>query len=172
MDMIGGTSMGAVIAAEYALGWDAADDGAAQPGHLRALAPGSHAAGAVAPGRASQRGAAGERIGDVQIEDLWLPYFCVSSNLSRAEMMIHRAGSLWRSCAPAQGLPGVLPPVVFEGDLLVDGALLRNLPADVLRELTGGGTTIAVDVSVETDMDSDLSLRGRDLRAGASSGAG
>jgi predicted acylesterase/phospholipase RssA len=51
------------------------------------------------------------------------------------------------------GLPGILPPVVSEGDLLVDGALLRNLPADVMRELTGGGTTIAVDVSAETDME-------------------
>jgi len=69
--------------------------------------------------------------------------------------MVHRTGSLWRSMRASAGLPGVLPPVVWDGELLVDGALLRNLPADVLRDLTGGGTTIAIDVSVPTDMKSD-----------------
>jgi lysophospholipid hydrolase len=154
VDMIGGTSMGAIIAAEYALGWDA---GTMQR-HNQAIF-GRWRQDLTLPvlsllGGRRSGARLSERIGDVQIEDLWLPYFCVSSNLSRAEMMIHRAGSLWRSVRASAGLPGVLPPVVFEGDLLVDGALLRNLPADVLRELTGGGTTIAVDVSVETDLDS------------------
>jgi NTE family protein/lysophospholipid hydrolase len=154
VDMIGGTSMGAVIAAEYALGWDAGT----MERHNQAIF-GRWRRDLTLPvlsllGGRRSGARLSERIGDVQIEDLWLPYFCVSSNLSRAEMMIHRAGSLWRSVRASAGLPGVLPPVVFEGDLLVDGALLRNLPADVLRELTGGGTTIAVDVSVETDLDS------------------
>ena len=46
----------------------------------------------------------------------------------------------------------MFPPLVHNGDLLVDGAFLRNLPADIMRQLTGGGTTIAVDVSSECDM--------------------
>jgi lysophospholipid hydrolase len=91
-------------------------------------------------------------VGDMQIEDLWLPYFCVSSNLSRAEMMIHGDGPLWLALRASAGLPGIFPPVVHRGDLLVDGGFLRNLPADLLRERMGGGTTIAVDVSAELDL--------------------
>ena len=154
IDMIGGTSMGALIAAESALGWDAAT----MTRQTRAIFGGwrsdlTFPVLSLLGGRRS-----GTRlqasIGDVQIEDLWLPYFCVSSNLSRAEMLVHRTGSLWLSLRASGSLPGIFPPVVFEGDLLVDGGLLRNLPADVMRELTGGGTTIAVDVSAERDMQS------------------
>jgi predicted acylesterase/phospholipase RssA/CRP-like cAMP-binding protein len=152
IDAIGGTSMGAVIAAECALGWDSptmARQNQAIFGRWRRdlTLPllsilGGH--------RSSAR--LRESIGDVQIEDLWLPYFCVSSNLSRAQMMVHRAGPLWLGLRASISLPGILPPVAHEGDLLVDGALLRNLPADVMREAIGGGTIIAVDVSAETDM--------------------
>ena len=152
VDMIGGTSMGAFIAAESALGWD----GATMARQNQALFGGwwSDLTFPVLSILGGRRTGARLRasMGDVQIEDLWLPYFCVSSNLSRAEMMVHRAGSLWRTLRASVSLPGILPPVVFEGDLLVDGSLLRNLPADVMRELSGGGTTIAVDVSAERDM--------------------
>ena len=152
IDMIGGTSMGAVIAAEYALGWDAPTMARRNETifdhwqHDLTLPMLSLLCGRLSSARLK------EGIGDVKIEDLWLPYFCVSSNLSRAEMMIHRAGLLWWSLRASVSLPGILPPVVSGGDLLVDGALLRNLPADVIREGTGGGTIVAVDVSAETDM--------------------
>ena len=35
--------------------------------------------------------------GDTNIEDLRIPYFCVSSNLTRADMVVHRTGPLWRA---------------------------------------------------------------------------
>lgn len=38
-----------------------------------------------------------EVFGDISIEDLWRPFFCISSNLTRAETVIHRHGSLWNS---------------------------------------------------------------------------
>ncbi len=152
VDLIGGTSMGAVIAAEYALGWDA-DTMARQNRSIF----GSWRRDLTLPllsflgGRRSKARLAA-CIGDVQIEDLWIPYFCVSSNLSRARMQIHRTGLLRQGIRASASLPGVLPPVVSEGDLLVDGALLRNLPADVARDLSGGGTIVAVDVSADSDM--------------------
>jgi len=93
-----------------------------------------------------------DAIGEIEIEDLWLPYFCVSSNLSRAEIMVHRDGPLWIGLRASAGLPGVFPPLAHKGDLLIDGGFLRNLPADIMRDLTGGGITIAVDVSSELDM--------------------
>src|SRR2546428_4671035 len=93
-----------------------------------------------------------ESVGDVQFEDLWLPYFCVSSNLSRAEMMIHCDGPLWLALRASGGLPAILPPVVVDEDLLVDGGFLRNLPADILREQPGGGTGIAGHGRAEHDL--------------------
>ena len=91
-------------------------------------------------------------IGEIQIEDLWLPYFCVSSNLTRAEVKTHATGDLWRAIRVSGGLPGIVPPVVYDGDLHVDGALLNNLPIDVMSEMCDGGEIIAIDVSPIVDM--------------------
>jgi predicted acylesterase/phospholipase RssA/CRP-like cAMP-binding protein len=152
VDMICGTSMGAFVSAEYALGWDPPTMvvqnqkifGRWQRDLTFPMLSllGGHRSGARLR----------ESIGDIQIEDLWLPYFCVSSNLSRAEMMIHDDGPIWLALRASGGLPGIFPPVVHRGDLLVDGGFLRNLPADLLRDRMGGGTIVAVDVSAELDL--------------------
>jgi predicted acylesterase/phospholipase RssA len=88
--------------------------------------------------------------GDTEIEDLWTPFFCISSNLSTAEMMIHRRGSLLRAATASASLPAAAQPVLQDGHLLCDGALLNNLPADVARRM-GCGVVIAAEVSVEED---------------------
>jgi predicted acylesterase/phospholipase RssA len=49
-------------------------------------------------------------------------------------------------------LPGILPPVYADGDLLVDGGLLDTLPVGVMRQLNGGGLVIAVDVAPQVDV--------------------
>jgi NTE family protein/lysophospholipid hydrolase len=90
--------------------------------------------------------------GDTQIEDLWIPFFCVSSNLTRAEVKTHSTGALWKAVRVSGGLPAVVPPVVYDGDLHVDGALLNNLPIDVMSQMCDGGTVIAIDVSPIVDM--------------------
>ncbi len=91
-------------------------------------------------------------LGDTQIEDLWHPFFCVSSNLTRAEVKTHRTGDLWRAVRASGGLPGIVPPIVFDEELHVDGALLNNLPVDVMNEMCDGGTVIAIDVSPIVDL--------------------
>jgi NTE family protein len=55
-------------------------------------------------------------------------------------------------------LPGVVPPAVQDGDLLVDGGVLDNLPTGVMRRL-GDGPIIAVDVSAAVDLRADPSYR-------------
>jgi len=67
-------------------------------------------------------------------------------------MVVHRDGPLWLALRASGGLPAILPPVVVDEDLLVDGGFLRNLPADIVCERLGGGTVIAVDVSAEHDL--------------------
>ena len=93
-----------------------------------------------------------ECLGNTQIEDLWIPFFCVSSNLTRAEVKTHTTGALWKAVRTSGGLPGLLPPVVYDGDLHIDGALLNNLPIDVMSQAIDGGEVIGIDVSPLVDM--------------------
>jgi predicted acylesterase/phospholipase RssA/CRP-like cAMP-binding protein len=90
--------------------------------------------------------------GALAIEDLPLPYFCVSTNLSRASQTVHERGSLLRAVRASLSLPGVLPPVNIAQDLHVDGGLVNNLPIDVLAAKPEIGSVIAVDVSAEVEM--------------------
>ena len=88
--------------------------------------------------------------GDVRIEDLWLRYFCVSANLSTAEMVVHEEGPLWLGIRASSSVPGILPPVLCRNELLVDGGLLNNLPVDTMRSRVG--TVIAVDIAAPIDL--------------------
>lgn len=51
-----------------------------------------------------------------------------------------------------------VPPVAHEGDLLIDGGLLNNIPVDVMGRLTGGGPMVAVDVSPDVDLRAEIDL--------------
>ena len=85
--------------------------------------------------------------GETSIEDLPLPYFCTSVNLSAAELVVHDRGSLFHAVRASTAIPGILPPVWHEGDLLVDGGLMNNLPVDLARERPGIARVLAVDVA-------------------------
>ncbi|CAD6191793.1 unnamed protein product [Caenorhabditis auriculariae] len=84
-----------------------------------------------------------------EIEDLWISYFCVSTDLTTSKMRIHRSGLLWPLVRASMTIAGYLPPLCdpSDGHLLVDGAYVNNLPADVMRSL-GARVVIAVDVGV------------------------
>jgi len=84
---------------------------------------------------------------DVRIEDLWLTYIAISSNMTRGAVMVHSSGLLRRYVRASASVPGLLPPVAERGELLVDGGVLNNLPADVVRECVGSGGVIACNVN-------------------------
>jgi NTE family protein len=84
----------------------------------------------------------------VCIEDLILPYFCVSANLTTGHSAVHRSGEVWRWLRASVAIPGVLPPVFNKGEVFVDGATINNLPVDVMRDF-GRGPVIGVDVGAE-----------------------
>ena len=85
--------------------------------------------------------------GDTYIEDLPVPYFCSSVNLSAAELVVHDRGSLLHAVRASTAIPGILPPVWHEGDLLVDGGLMNNLPVDLARGRSGVARVLGVDVT-------------------------
>ena len=90
-----------------------------------------------------------QRIGGrgAHIEDLWKNYFCVATNFSKASEVVMRRGDLVKSLLSSVAIPGALPPVVMEGDLLCDGGTFNNFPVDVMRLQRGVGTVIGVDLS-------------------------
>ena len=77
---------------------------------------------------------------------MWLPYFCVTTNLTRSALDVHRSGVAWRYVRASMSLTGFLPPLCDQGQLLVDGGYLNNLPADVMHAHSGSKHIIAVDV--------------------------
>lgn len=82
----------------------------------------------------------------VDIEDMPLPFFCVSSNLATGTLNVHERGPLWRAVRASAALPGVLPPVVHESQLVIDGAVLNTLPIDIMQTKPVG-KVIGVDLS-------------------------
>jgi predicted acylesterase/phospholipase RssA len=81
--------------------------------------------------------------GAEMIEDLWLPFFCVSTNLSKSQVQVHQLGPLWQLVRASMTIVGMVPPVIREGEMLVDGGYLNNMPVDVMHSL-GVHTVIVV----------------------------
>jgi NTE family protein len=96
-----------------------------------------------------------QEFGEIGIEDLPLPFYCVSSNLTTGRLAIHRTGSLWRWLRASVAIPGVLPPIFHNGEVHVDGGAMNNLPVDVMREV-GRGPVIGVDVGADRAFTADF----------------
>lgn len=89
-----------------------------------------------------------EVLGDRQIEDLWRPFFCVSTNLTSARPVIHDRGALWRSVRASIALPGVFTPILNENnEVLVDGGVMNNFPVDIMATRADLGLIIGCNVS-------------------------
>ncbi|KAM3660123.1 patatin-like phospholipase domain-containing protein 7 isoform 2-T2 [Ammospiza maritima maritima] len=91
---------------------------------------------------------------DKQIEDLWIPYFTITTDITASAMRVHRDGSLWRYVRASMSLSGYMPPLCDpkDGHLLMDGGYINNLPADVARSM-GAKVVIAIDVGSRDETD-------------------
>jgi NTE family protein len=153
-DIVGGTSIGAAVAAWYAMGLrDEALKAAAFKVFVDSGGPTSDwnllPLLSLVKGKRTRdlgiesiRDATG---GDIDIEDTWVPFFCVAANYTAQEEAVLQHGPLWRGLLASYAIPGVLPPVLIGGELHVDGGVMNNLPVDVL-EREGAAATIAIDL--------------------------
>ena len=78
-------------------------------------------------------------------DELPTPFRAVAVDLRTAERVVLDRGSLALAMRATMSLPGIFPPVLSDGRVLVDGGALDNVPADVVREM-GAAVVIAVDV--------------------------
>jgi NTE family protein len=147
IDFLGGVSMGAIIAAGIGMGWD---DPELEARIHKAFVETSPLDDIAFPMIAMTRGEKvrerlTEHFGDRMIADLWLPFFCISANLTTGAYQLHRSGLVREALRASISLPGVLPPVTSGKDVLVDGAVVKNYPADVMRAIQLG-PIVGVDV--------------------------
>ncbi len=147
-DFLGGASMGAVIAAGPALGWSDADlEARIRTAFVTSDPLSDLAVPIIAMTRAGKVARLLEQAyGDVDIADLPLPFFAVSANLTTGRIEVHRRGLLRRAIRASISIPGLMPPVVMNGQVLVDGAVIKNFPTDVMR-MQNAGPTIGIDMS-------------------------
>lgn len=153
IDMIGGTSAGAIVAAHYILHGLNKE---AQAG-LREL---SEIARKIVSFKnltwptlslfntneyvAKQI----ELFDSILIEDMPLPCFFISCNLSKNTEVAYRKGELWQAITSSTAVPAIFPPLVVNGELQVDGGILNNLPVDTMKRFLGPhGKVIAVELT-------------------------
>ncbi|WP_143738267.1 patatin-like phospholipase family protein [Erythrobacter colymbi] len=83
------------------------------------------------------------RYGETDIADLPFNYFAVSTNLSTNRVHVHRRGALWEAVRASGSLPTILPPFVTpEGDVLIDGGVLDNVPVEIMRAAKAGPNVV------------------------------
>ncbi|HEX4479979.1 MAG TPA: patatin-like phospholipase family protein [Rudaea sp.] len=150
IDRVGGTSIGAIIAAGVAADWS---DEEMFENYRRSFVTGKPLRDYTFPFVALVSGQRVSRLlreefGPRDISDLALPYFCVTANLTAGRAETHRNGPLWFWLRASCAIPGVLPPVFHRKEVYVDGAVINNLPVDVMRE-QGVGDVVAVDISAD-----------------------
>ena len=152
IDAVGGTSIGAIIGALVALDWmDEAILQSCKHAFVddRPLRDLTVPVFSLLSGRKLAR-TLNHYIGDVDIEDLWQPYFCISSNLSESRLHVHDSGKLWQAMQASAALPGLLPPILADGRLYVDGGVVDNLPIGVMKRFISGAT-VAVEATVKVE---------------------
>ncbi|RVE68651.1 hypothetical protein OJAV_G00093920 [Oryzias javanicus] len=153
IDMVGGTSIGAFMGALYAeeksisrMRVRAREWAMNMTSHFKRILDLTYPITSMFTGAAFNYGISSV-FSDRQIEDLWLPYFNITTDITASSMRVHTDGSLWRYVRASMSLSGYLPPLCDpkDGHLLMDGGYINNLPADVARSL-GAKVVIAIDV--------------------------
>ncbi len=86
-------------------------------------------------------------------DDLPTPFRTVAVDLLSAQPVIMRSGSLADAMRATMSLPLIFPPTPVNGQVLVDGGTMDNVPADVVKAM-GASHVIAVNVGDLTDRES------------------
>jgi NTE family protein len=156
LDFVGGASIGAIIAAGVAMRWS---DEEMRERYRRSFVDTNPVNDYTFPFIALARGHKVSRLlqrefGQISIEGLPIPFYCVSANLSTGRATEHSSGPLWQALRASVAIPGVLPPVFRGEEVLVDGAAINNLPVDLMQQ-HAPGFVIGVDVGADRSFTAD-----------------
>ena len=85
---------------------------------------------------------------EMDFNDLPIPFACIATDIATGEEVVMRSGSMPTAMRASMAIPGVFSPVTIGDKVLVDGGLVNNFPADVLKEM---GATIIIGVEVTNE---------------------
>ncbi|XP_068166263.1 patatin-like phospholipase domain-containing protein 7 isoform X2 [Antennarius striatus] len=140
VDMVGGTSIGSLMGALYAaeksnsrMRVQAREWAMGMTSYFKKLLDLTYPVTSMFSG-ASFNSSISSIFKNKQIEDLWLPYFNITTDITASSMRVHTDGSLWRYVRASMSLSGYLPPLCDpkDGHLLMDGGYINNLPGCTL----------------------------------------
>lgn len=160
VDMIGGSSIGAVMGLVLALG-RSADEVAAAVRKAFLEHPMGNVTGdynfiplvSLIKGERT-RSAMTQAVRDatgldaIDSEDSWITFFTMASDFSIGREATLLRGDLIRNVGASYAIPGALPPVFVGGHMMYDGSTFNNFPVDVMAQL-GAGRIIGVDLSID-----------------------
>jgi len=150
IDMIAGTSAGAVMGAVYASGQDtnkmienALDAGWKRMAPL--IDPSLPRTGFL-KGKKIKNLLAGYVGGNIKFSDLKIPFACVATDIDTGEEVVINSGSVLEALRASISIPGIFTVVKREGRYLVDGGLTTPVPVNVVKQM-GADFIIAVNVN-------------------------
>ncbi len=147
IDWVGGTSIGSIFGAPIAADWDIKTAyEAARHSFTRVKPFSDYTLPLVSLIRGKRMTRELQSHQSFQIEDLPIPFFCVSSVLDSGELLVHEHGYLPAALRASASMPGVLPPAVVDQRLVIDGAVLNCMPVDLMKRKPVG-KVIAVDLT-------------------------
>lgn len=82
-----------------------------------------------------------------KFSELNIPLAVVATDIERGEKVIFREGDVASAVRASMSVPGVFNPVLIKDRLLVDGAVSERLPVGILQEM-GADIIIGVDVKI------------------------
>lgn len=155
IDWVGGTSIGGIMGAMIASDWTF--EKTRQVAHS-SFVSGKPFSDFTIPLMSLIRGQRMERLlkthAGFQIEDMPIPFFCVSCSLDTGEANLHDKGFLPDALRATAAMTGIIPPAVINHRLAVDGSVINNLPIDLMQKKPVG-TIIAVDLSLQREYQVD-----------------
>jgi len=107
---------------------------------------------------------------DLSYDSLPIPFRCVATDLNTMQPIVFAGGSMPQAVRASISIPGIFPPVQYHNHYLVDGAIMNNLPTDIVKHNLHADVVIAVHlespVFSESDINSVVGIFARAFAAG------
>lgn len=87
-------------------------------------------------------------IGEVTFEEAAIPLAVVATNISNGKKVVLDTGPVAPAVMASTAIPGIFNPVTIEGQMLVDGGIVENVPVSPLKKM-GAEYIIGVDLNAK-----------------------
>lgn len=147
-DFVSGTSIGAIVGSLYCSGYSAEqiEDIAKKTNWVKLFDPKISRKGLIKGDNIEKY--LRELLEDKQFSELKIPLFIPAVDILKSQEIIFNKGDLVKAIRSSISIPGILRPIENNGNVLVDGGIIDNLPIDVLKD-SGADIIIAVSLFKE-----------------------